>query len=104
MKLDKELIDKVELAVKKYIKAYPAEFAAYKKYMSSYRANLRTPWAEVNGYDNVMIRELIRWPSELYNLIKAVLTPIEQLEFAQDKYQIWFGNKFADFRATEGKL
>lgn len=103
-KLDKILTDKVTLLTEKYIREFSFEFQQYKKQMSAYRSNLKTPYAEISGYQGVVIRELIKYPETLYMIFKAFLSDLEQIEFAQDKYQIWFGNKFADFRVTEGKL
>lgn len=103
-KLDKVITDKIELLTGKYIKEFSFEFQAFRKQMNAYRANLKTPYAEISGYQGVVIRELIKYPETLYMIFKAFLSDLEQIEFAQDKYQIWFGNKFADFRSTEGKL
>jgi hypothetical protein len=101
--LSQELCKKVSGLVKKYIKGFPDEFRAFKLQMSFSRNGLRTKWAELDG-QGVVIREILQIPENLHNMLKAELTTFEFEEFQEEKYKIWFGNKFADFRSTEEKL
>lgn len=103
-KLDNTILEKVSTAVEKYIKAYPLEYQNFKKQQNFKRSNLNNDWAEVNGYEGVVIRALVEYPETLSFLIKMVLDDAEFLIFKEDKYQIWFGNKFSDFRVTVDKL
>lgn len=103
-KLDNIILQKIDTAVRKYIETYPIEYQNFRKQQNFKRANLNNDWAEVNGHEGVVIRALVEYPESLNFLIKMVLDDAEFLQFREDKYQIWFGNKFADFRVTDNKL
>lgn len=95
---------KVEVIVEAYIKNFGVEFAAFRKQQKSYREGLATKWAELKKGSDIVIRELNRMPETLNTLIKLGLSEAEFLEFRETKMQFWFGNRFPDFKVTEGKL
>ena len=103
MEFNKDIKQKVADIVENYTKNYPTEFANFIKQQKAKKANLKNDWAEVNGYQGVVIRMLNEYPETLAALFKIGLTDAEHMEFRGEKMQIWFGNKFRYFSAIDKK-
>lgn len=104
MSLSQALCQKVTKIVTKYIKENPDEWEAFKFQQRKVRDGLRTKWAEVNGHEGVLVREILQIPELFFNMLRMELSDDEYLEWTEDRYKVWFGNKFPDFRTTEDKL
>lgn len=104
MEFDKDVKLKVTDIVGAYIKAYPLEYGAFIKQQEYKRQNLQNDWAEVNGYEGVVIRQLNEYPETLAALIKIGLSDSEHMVFQSEKFQKWFGNNFKNFNVTNKKL
>jgi len=104
LKLSPALCEKITKITEDYIKDNPIEWINFRSQQKVIRDNLKTKWAEVNGEEGIVIREILQTPETLYTLFKMKLSPIESLEFNEERYKLWFGNKFPDFRTSEGRL
>ncbi len=102
-KLSEALCEKICTITRKYVKENPEEWSNFKKQQQYLRDNLRTKWAEIPG-SGIEFREILQTPEVLFAMFRGALTDVEFLEFGEQRYKFWFGNKFPDFKTVEGKL
>ena len=103
IQLSEALCQKVTNITNKYIKDYPVEWINFCKQQKVMRNNLRTKWAELPKTDMV-VREILQMPETLFTLLKMGMSEVEYLEWTEERYKFWFGNRFPDFKSTEERL
>ena len=101
--MSEALCQKVSNITNKYILDNPVEWKNFCKQQKMTRSNLRTRWAEVNGVEGLVIREILQIPETLFTLLKLGLTKTEYMEYSEEKFKLWFADKFPDTKSERGK-
>lgn len=98
---------KIDVAVKEYMKLFPAEFEQFKKTNAMTIGKQENKWASIKG-DHAVQRHLFDLPEKLYHAIDQTLT-IEERDWFQAKGTYlgkwegtqWFMKKYPVFSVTK---
>lgn len=98
---------KIDVAVKEYIRLFPAEYEAFKKTNAHTIDSKQSKWADIKG-DHAVKRHLYDLPEKLHHAITQTLTSVEQ-DWFQAKGEFlgnfsgveWFLKNYPIFKVTK---
>jgi len=89
--------------VREYKRLFPRQYELASQANKQRAREQLTDWGETLENSELIEREEMRMPTDLYTILYAKLTPEEQQEFETDKGTLWFLRTFPEWNPNKNQ-